>query len=156
VSEQKLSTTAKALREVFVGMPRCRIGLETGMHSPWVSRILTELGHEVIVAHARSVRLIGRESEEGRSAGCANPGADRSPVAVSGEASQRASAGGFDSDPGASRTGAGQNGAGEHGPWIAKSYGERLRVWFRGKNPVAIVVGWDTSASKATCCCVSC
>ena len=29
------------------------------MHSPWVSRVLNELGHEVIVAHARNVRLIG-------------------------------------------------------------------------------------------------
>jgi hypothetical protein len=36
-----------------------RIALETGMHSPWVSRLLSELGHEVIVAHARNVRLIG-------------------------------------------------------------------------------------------------
>ena len=40
-------------------MPRSRIALETGMHSPWVSRLLSELGHEVIVAHARNVRLIG-------------------------------------------------------------------------------------------------
>jgi transposase len=57
--EQRLSTTAKALREVFGGMPRSRIALETGMHSPWVSRLLSELGHEVIVAQARNVRLIG-------------------------------------------------------------------------------------------------
>src|SRR6202162_4384821 len=57
--EQKLGTTAKAMREVFGSMPRCRIALETGMHSPWVSRLLSELGHEVIVAHARNVRLIG-------------------------------------------------------------------------------------------------
>ena len=57
--EQKVSTTAKALREVFGAMPRSRIALETGVHSPWVSRLLTELGHEVIVAHARNVRLIG-------------------------------------------------------------------------------------------------
>ncbi len=57
--EQKLSTTAKAMREVFSAMPHSRIALETGMHSPWVSRLLSELGHEVIVAHARNVRLIG-------------------------------------------------------------------------------------------------
>jgi len=57
--EQRVSTTAKALGEVFSGMPRSRIALETGMHSPWVSRSLSELGHEVIVAHARNVRLIG-------------------------------------------------------------------------------------------------
>ncbi len=65
VLEQKLSTTPKAMREVFGAMPRCRIALETGMHSPWVSRPLSGLGHEVIVAHARNVRLIGesRRSE---------------------------------------------------------------------------------------------
>src|SRR3989441_7872786 len=57
--ERKLATTPKAMKEVFGGMPRSRIALETGMHSPWVSRVLSELGHEVIVAHARNVRLIG-------------------------------------------------------------------------------------------------
>ena len=57
--EQKLATTPEAMKEVFGGMPRSRIALETGMHSPWVSRLLSELGHEAIVAHARNVRLIG-------------------------------------------------------------------------------------------------
>jgi transposase len=57
--EQRLSTTPKAMQEMFGAMPRSRIALETGMHSPWVSRVLSELGHEVIVAHARNVRLIG-------------------------------------------------------------------------------------------------
>jgi len=59
VLEQRLSTTPKAIGEVFGGMPRSRIALETGMHSPWVSRLLSKLGHEVMVAHARNVRLIG-------------------------------------------------------------------------------------------------
>jgi len=57
--EQKVATTPKAMKEVFGGMPHSRIALETGMHSPWVSRLLSEVGHEVIVAHARTVRLIG-------------------------------------------------------------------------------------------------
>src|SRR5260370_941514 len=64
LQEQKLGTTPKAVREVFGAMPRCRIALETGMHSPWVSRVLSELGHEVIVAHARSVRLIGESRKK--------------------------------------------------------------------------------------------
>src|ERR1022692_2319681 len=59
VLEQKVATTPKAMKEVFGGMPRSRMALETGTHSPWVSRVLSELGHEVIVAHARNVRLIG-------------------------------------------------------------------------------------------------
>jgi transposase len=62
--EQKVSTTAKALREAFGGMPRSRIALETGMHSPWISRSLKGLGHEVIVAHARNVRLIGESRKK--------------------------------------------------------------------------------------------
>jgi transposase len=62
--EQKLSTTPKAMKEVFGGMPRSRIALETGMHSPWVSRALSELKHEVIVAHARNVRLIGESRKK--------------------------------------------------------------------------------------------
>lgn len=64
VLEQKLSTTPKAMREVFGGMPRSRIALETGTHSPWVSRLLSDLGHEVIVAHARNVRLIGESRQK--------------------------------------------------------------------------------------------
>jgi transposase len=59
VSEQRVATSAKALQAAFGGTPRSRMALETGMHSPWVSRLLEELGHEVIVAHARQVRLIG-------------------------------------------------------------------------------------------------
>src|SRR5437867_359616 len=62
--EQKLSTIPKTMREVFGEMPRSRIALETGMHSPWVSRLLSELGHEVIVAHARKVRLIGESRKK--------------------------------------------------------------------------------------------
>jgi len=59
VAESKTTTSPKAMKEVFGGMPRSRIALETGMHSPWVSRLLSQFGHEVIVAHARNVRLIG-------------------------------------------------------------------------------------------------
>ena len=62
--EQRLSTTPKAMKEVFGGRPRSRIALETGTHSPWVSRLLSEVGHEVIVAHARNVRLIGESRKK--------------------------------------------------------------------------------------------
>jgi transposase len=64
VLEQKVATTPKAMKEVFGGMPRSRLALETGTHSPWVSRVLSELGHEVIVAHARNVRLIGESRKK--------------------------------------------------------------------------------------------
>ncbi len=62
--EQKLPTTKQAMEHVFGAMPSSRVALETGAHSPWVSRQLTQLGHEVIVAHARNVRLIGESSRK--------------------------------------------------------------------------------------------
>ena len=64
VAEARVSTTHKALQAALGGVPRSRIALETGMHSPWVSRQLSELGHEVIVAHARNVRLIGESRKK--------------------------------------------------------------------------------------------
>jgi len=44
VLEQKLGTIPTAMKEVFGPMPRSRIALETGMHSPWVSRALSHHG----------------------------------------------------------------------------------------------------------------
>jgi transposase len=58
VLEHKRATTPEAMKQVFGSLPRCRIAMETGMHSPSVSRLLTALGHEVIVGHAQKVRLI--------------------------------------------------------------------------------------------------
>src|SRR5580765_4080975 len=116
--EQRVRTTAKALQEVFGGMPRSRIALEIGTHSPWISRLLSELGHEVVVANARKVRLIGEKPPERRSAGCADTGAagaDRSGVAVSGETSQRASASGPDDDSSSRQPGADTHRIGQRG-----------------------------------------
>ena len=62
--EQRVRTHGKALQEVFGAMPRSRIALEIGTHSPWVSRLLSELGHEGIVANARKVRLIGESRKK--------------------------------------------------------------------------------------------
>ena len=44
VLEQRVRTTAKALQEVSGAMPRSRIALEIATHSPWISRLLGELG----------------------------------------------------------------------------------------------------------------
>ena len=43
-----------------------RIALETGGHSAWVSELLKELGHEVLVVNARKLRMIfQRDSKNG-------------------------------------------------------------------------------------------
>jgi len=64
IGEHNLPTTPKGIDEDFGRIPRSRIALETGTHSPRASRQLTRLGHEVIVAHARNVRLIGNSSRK--------------------------------------------------------------------------------------------
>lgn len=58
VQEGRIRTTAEHIRRCFSFPEPCRIALEVGTHSPWVSRLLKELGHEVIVANARKLRLI--------------------------------------------------------------------------------------------------
>src|SRR5271155_125613 len=64
ILEQKLPTTPEAMKQTFSRMPQSRIALETGTHSPWASRLLTELGHEVIVAHAQKVQLITKSNRK--------------------------------------------------------------------------------------------
>lgn len=58
VEEGRVATREDALRQRFSGCPRMRIALETGTHSPWVSRVLEDCGHEVVVANSRKLRLI--------------------------------------------------------------------------------------------------
>src|SRR6266542_1939585 len=58
LEEGRVATREAALRRRFSGCPPMRIALETGTHSPWVSRVLEECGHEVIVANSRKLRLI--------------------------------------------------------------------------------------------------
>src|SRR6266481_4821871 len=57
-SEDQLATTKAGLEWLFGKMAACRIALEVGTHSPWVSRHLAGTRHEVIVAEPRKVRLI--------------------------------------------------------------------------------------------------
>jgi transposase len=64
ILEQKLATTPEAMKQTFAKVPRSLIAMETGTHSPWVSRLLTELGHEVLVAHAQKVQLITKSKRK--------------------------------------------------------------------------------------------
>jgi transposase len=64
ILEQKLPTTPEAMKQTFGKIPRSLIALETGTHSPWVSRLLTDLRHEVIVAHAQKMQLITKSSRK--------------------------------------------------------------------------------------------
>jgi transposase len=58
IEEGRLRTTPEAIRRRFASERPLRIAIETGTHSPWVSRLLEECGHEVLVSNARRLRLI--------------------------------------------------------------------------------------------------
>jgi transposase len=62
--EASVATTKKAMTQVFATMKPCRVAIEVGTHSPWVSRLLKSCGHEVIVANARQVQLISKSSRK--------------------------------------------------------------------------------------------
>lgn len=67
VEEGRVRTTDAGMRDWFERRDALRVALEVGTHSPWVSRLLKRLGHEVIVANARNVRLVyagDRKSDE--------------------------------------------------------------------------------------------
>ncbi len=67
IQESRVKTEARALRRHFEGQPRMRIAMECGTHSPWISRLLQELGHEALVANARKIEAItGSESKNDR------------------------------------------------------------------------------------------
>ena len=58
VATARVRTTPAALEQWFRGQAPARVILEAGTHSPWASRLLNELGHEVLVANPRKLRLI--------------------------------------------------------------------------------------------------
>jgi transposase len=58
VEETRLVATAIALRRRFGGVERYRVVLEAGLHSPWMSRLLLDLGHELYIANPRRLRAI--------------------------------------------------------------------------------------------------
>ena len=64
IREASVATTKKGMAQMFGAMAHCRIALEVGTHSPWVSRLLKSFGHEAIVANARQVKLISQSSRK--------------------------------------------------------------------------------------------
>ena len=64
VEESTLPTTKAAFKRWFSRREPARVIIEAGTHSHWTSRLLTELGHEVIIANPRMLRFIyGNDSK---------------------------------------------------------------------------------------------
>lgn len=64
VKEGRVATAKPALLRLFGAMRHCRIAIEAGAQSGWISRLLSRCGHEVIVANARQVQLISASSRK--------------------------------------------------------------------------------------------
>src|SRR6266852_6495883 len=63
-SEGQMPTTPAGLKSLFGKMASSRVALEVGTHSPWVSRQIAALGHEVIVANPHKVKLITQSARK--------------------------------------------------------------------------------------------
>jgi len=64
VEESRIATNPAAFERRFAGSAPVRIAIEAGTHSPWISRLLEEHGHEVLVANPRKLRLIYGEGRK--------------------------------------------------------------------------------------------
>lgn len=60
LAEEVIVNTREVVSAFCARYPGARIVMETGTHSPWISRLCTAQGHPVIVANARKVRAISQ------------------------------------------------------------------------------------------------
>ena len=58
IAEEVLPNTRECLSAFAARYPGATVIVETGTHSPWVSRLLAQCGHPVLVANARKLRAI--------------------------------------------------------------------------------------------------
>ena len=64
IEEGRIASTEAGIRRQFEGEPAARVAMECGTHSPWISRLLKQLGHQVIVANARKLRAISQNESK--------------------------------------------------------------------------------------------
>ena len=60
----RVTTTPRGLERFLRDAPRSVVVLEAGTHSPWVSRLVAECGHEAVVANPRQIPLIFRSDRK--------------------------------------------------------------------------------------------
>ena len=67
LQEGQVTTSKTGMGEGFGSLGRARIAIEVGTHSPWVSRLLQKLGHEMVVANPKQVKRITETRVSSRS-----------------------------------------------------------------------------------------
>jgi transposase len=64
VERKRISTTPHSLTKYFSRPESLCVAIEVSFHSPWISRLLKELGHKVIIANSRKVALISKSNHK--------------------------------------------------------------------------------------------
>ena len=64
IEEAKMATTSPAFQHKFASLAPVRVVLEVGTHSPWVSRMLKEHGHETVVVDPRKIQVITQSDKK--------------------------------------------------------------------------------------------
>lgn len=64
VEQGRVPTTIEAVDRYFGQRATARVVMEVGTHSGWVSRLLSKIGHEVLVADPRKVRSLMGDDEK--------------------------------------------------------------------------------------------
>jgi transposase len=62
--EDRVGTKTVALTQWFSQLRPSMVVMEAGSHSPWVSRLLEQMGHQVIVADPRRLKLISASDQK--------------------------------------------------------------------------------------------
>src|SRR5690606_23254900 len=66
LGREQLRTTPAHVVSFFEGRETCCVVLEAGTHSSWMQREISQLGHEVIIANPRKVRMRGADNKDDR------------------------------------------------------------------------------------------
>ena len=64
LSVGKVASTRAQLTALFERWKGCRVVMEAGGHSPWISRLAVEVGMDVIVANPRKLQLISKNDRK--------------------------------------------------------------------------------------------
>ena len=64
VERRRLATTRKGFCDLLQGRKRSLVAIEVGTHSAWVSRLIPELDHDVLVGDARRLAFIFKSNDK--------------------------------------------------------------------------------------------
>jgi transposase len=62
--EVRVGTTIERLQSWFSAVKSCMVVMEAGSHSPWISRLLQQMGHGVVVCDPRRLKLISQSDSK--------------------------------------------------------------------------------------------